>query len=495
MYLEQSQLSSHQQSLTISAKLIASIKVLQYSSEELEQAIAQELRENPALELDEMTQCSLCGAVLAGAVCVSCERQRNGDGSGDGAHAGLNDGRTELATWDDLAPDLRDARSLAAAADDDRYDPLDFVHAAADLHETLLRQLGAMLDDGEYLIAEYLIGSLDSHGYVTVGITEAAHALRVSEERVTEALALLQTLDPPGVGARDVRECLLIQLRAFEEHGAAPPLTHTLVDRYLRALGAHHFAEIAHELGVTMTQVKVAWQFIKLNLNPYPAHAFEADGASGLGLASDRSTSAVVRPDVVIRRTAQGFEAEVVEQRRYRFAMNPLYSTLYEEGKAHRIAPAALGDSGRQHVRQYVTRTRFFIDCMRQRWETLNAIATALIEFQYDFLDQGIRHLRPLTRGELAAHIGLHESTVSRATANKYVLLPEGRVVPFDDFFDSSLAAKDILRELIAAENPCKPYSDEELTSLLNERGLTLARRTVAKYREALGILPSRLRM
>ncbi|MEO7002125.1 MAG: RNA polymerase factor sigma-54 [Ktedonobacterales bacterium] len=494
MYLEQSQFPSHQQSLTISAKLIASIKVLQYSSEELEQAIAQELRENPALELDESMQCPHCGAVLAGGVCSTCERLRDGDTAGDGGD-GLNDGRNELATWDDLAPDLHDARNLATTADDDRYDPLDFVHTSASLHETLLRQLGAMLDDEHYRIAEYLIGSLDSHGYVTVAIAEAAEALRVSEEHVTQALALLQTLDPPGIGARDVRECLLIQLRAFEEHGAAPPLTHTLVDHYLRELGAHHFVEIAHALGATSAQVKAAWQFIKVNLNPYPAHAFEVDGAGGLGLASDNTISAVVRPDVVIRRTLQGFEAEVVEQRRYRFAMNPLYHSLYQEGRAHRIAPAALGDAGRQHVRQYVTRTRFFIDCMRQRWETLNAIANALIEFQYNFLDKGARHLRPLTRGELAAHIGLHESTVSRATANKYVLLPEGRVVPFDDFFDGSLAAKDILRELIAAENPQKPFSDEDLTGLLNERGLLLARRTVAKYREVLGILPSRLRI
>ena len=124
----------------------------------------------------------------------------------------------------------------------------------------------------------------------------------------------------------------------------------------------------------------------------------------------------------------------------------------------------------------------------------LNDRSRTMIEFQAEFLENGVRYLRPLTRGELANHVGLHESTVSRATANKYVLLPEGRTIPFDDFFDGSLAAKDILRELIAAESPTKPLSDEDLAGLLCERGVPLARRTVAKYREALGILPSRLR-
>jgi RNA polymerase sigma-54 factor len=125
----------------------------------------------------------------------------------------------------------------------------------------------------------------------------------------------------------------------------------------------------------------------------------------------------------------------------------------------------------------------------------LTTIADALITHQYEFLDKGIRYLKPLTRGELASYVGLHESTVSRATANKYVLLPTGRTVPFDDFFDGSLAAKDALRELISAEDSCKPYSDEELAALLGQRGIMLARRTVAKYREALGIMPSRFRI
>jgi RNA polymerase sigma-54 factor len=154
-----------------------------------------------------------------------------------------------------------------------------------------------------------------------------------------------------------------------------------------------------------------------------------------------------------------------------------------------------MSEDERQHVRHYSARARFFIECVRQRWETLRRISEALIELQFDFLDKGVRYLRPLTRVELAEMVDLHESTVSRATANKYVLLPEGRTISFDDFFDSSLATKDTLRELIETEDPKRPLSDEDLSSLLGERGLPVARRTVAKYREAMRILPSRFRI
>ncbi len=482
MLLDQAQIASQQQTVNISAKLIASIKVLQYSSEELEQAVAQELIENPALELEEVVQCIRCGATLTAGLCPNCER--NGDATADG--------REDMASWDDYQ-ELRG--STAATSDDDTYNPLDFVRSGGTLQEFLMRQLGASLSADDYPIVEYLIGSLDSHGYVTVSVEEAAETLRVPVERVEVALAALQTLDPPGIGARDLRECLLIQLRVFEERDEAPPLARQLVQDYLRVLGEHRFADIARELGVSSTEIKRVWQFIRANLNPYPAHAFESGDVPGLALGSAAERSVIVRPDVVIRRTEHGFEAEVVERRRFRFGMNSVYRSLYLQARMQRNGNDNLDESDKQHIRQYVTRARFFIACMRQRWETLSTIANALIEHQQEFLDKGVRYLKPLTRGELADYVGLHESTVSRATANKYVLLPEGRTIPFDDFFDGSLAAKDILRELIASESSAKPLSDEDLAALLNERGVPLARRTVAKYREALGILPSRLRV
>ena len=153
-----------------------------------------------------------------------------------------------------------------------------------------------------------------------------------------------------------------------------------------------------------------------------------------------------------------------------------------------------VSDAQRREVHHYVKRAQLFIDNVQQRWQTLKKIADALIKVQYDFLDKGVRALRPLTRSELATYVGLHEATISRATNDKYVLLPNGRTISFDDFFDGSLRAKDILREIITNEDPHRPYSDEDLAAMLQGRGVVVARRTVAKYREAMRILPSRYR-
>jgi len=482
MYLEQVPGVAPQQGLNISAKLIASIKILQCSAEELEQSIAHEMDENPALEVDEQAQCLRCGTALTMGVCPAC------DGQVDESFA---DPQRDLANWDELHYPGHDL----AVAEDSEYDPLDYVRSAGTLSEYLLRQLGALLPREDQPIAEYLVGSLNSHGYLTVSVAEIASTLEVPEEHVQLVLQALQSLDPPGIGARDLRECLLIQLESFEENGVSPPIARRLLEEYLRELGEHHFAEIAREIGVSGSQVKAAWRFIRSNLNPYPAHAFESDDVPDLGLAAGPDRNVMVRPDVVIRRAQQGFEAEVVERRRFRFNLNSVYHSLYQQCKTHSAGRAELSEQERQHVRHYASRARFFMDCVAQRWDTLTTISDALITHQYEFLDKGIRFLKPLTRGELAEYVGLHESTVSRATANKYVLLPTGRTIPFDDFFDGSLAAKDALRELIASEDSGKPYSDEELASLLRLRGIMLARRTVAKYREALGIMPSRFRI
>jgi RNA polymerase sigma-54 factor len=337
--LDQVQIASQQQTVNISAKLIASIKVLQYSSEELEQAVAQELIENPALELEEVVQCNRCGATLTAGLCPNCER--NGDQT--------TDGRDDLASWDDYR-ELRGTTS--PASDEDTYNPLDFVRSGGTLQEFLMRQLGASLSADDYPIVEYLIGSLDSHGYVTVSVEEAAETLRVPVERIELALSALQALDPPGIGARDLRECLLIQLRVFEERDETPPLARQLILDYLRTLGEHRFADIAREMGVSSTEIKRVWQFIRANLNPYPAHAFESGDVPGLALGAGAERSVIVRPDVVIRRTEQGgFEAEVVERRRFRFGMNSVYRSLYLQARMQRNGYDSLDESDKQHIR------------------------------------------------------------------------------------------------------------------------------------------------
>lgn len=480
MYLDQTIQIEPQQGLNISSKLIESINILQYSAEELHQAIARELRENPAIDVDEVDQCPRCGATLQGARCPTCEATPAATDAGAAT--------SDEQDWDEIRQ--IENGDLARAWDDDGYDPLNFVRAGDTLAEHLLVQLGSLLPWDDLPIAEYLVGNLDSHGYLTGSVVEAAELLGVPLQRVECVLAALQALDPPGIGARDLRECLLIQMRIFRERGQAYPLAEQLIDGYLDALGEHHFLAIGREVRATSTQVKRAWRFIKANLNPFPAHAFESGSMPGVDAEDSTRRAALVKPDAVIRRASAGFEVEVVEERRYRFTLHPAYQQLAHGGRLR-----ALRDDERQHVRHYAARARFFMDCVTQRWNTLRRICEALVEMQPEFLDKGVRYLRPLTRGELADHIGLHESTVSRATTGKYVLVPSGRTISFDEFFDASLATKETLRELIGAEDPNRPLSDEELSEMLVERGMPVARRTVAKYREALRILPSRFRI
>jgi RNA polymerase sigma-54 factor len=151
-------------------------------------------------------------------------------------------------------------------------------------------------------------------------------------------------------------------------------------------------------------------------------------------------------------------------------------------------------DAARAHIRKHVDQAQAFIAALRQRWDTMQRVSDALIEMQHDFLECGHLALKPLTRADVAHHIGLHESTVSRATDGKFVLLPSGQTAPFDDFFDASLPVKKALLDILEEENAGRPFSDEQLMRILRRRGVEIARRTIAKYREELGVLPSRLR-
>ncbi|HEY7125832.1 MAG TPA: RNA polymerase factor sigma-54 [Ktedonobacterales bacterium] len=468
MFLKQDPSIVPQTSLNISAKLIASIKILQLSAEELEQLAAVEVRDNPAFEMEEVSQCQCCGTQMKDGICPNC-----------GTTAGSRAENTP--EWEDYN------EPGVSSSEEDDYDPLARVESLESLEESLLSHMRTMVSPDDFPIAEYLIWNLDSHGYLQVSVEEAAWTLRVALEQVLHVLDILQMQEPVGIGARDLRECLLIQLRWFRELGSPQPLAEKLVDKYLNQLGEHRFAEIAREVHAPGSHVRQAWQFIRTNLTPFPAHVYDASASAGAGA---RAHTTLVRPDVVIRRVETGFEAEVVENKKYLFRLNPTYNHL-----AKHLDRQQSSEEERQHIRHYTSRAQFFIDCIHQRWETLKKISDALVEYQCEFLEKGVRYLVPLTRGELAQKVGLHESTISRATANKFVLLPEGRTIPFDEFFDGSLRAKDTLRELIASEDPRHPLSDEELAAELAERGLVVARRTVAKYRESLRILPSRLRV
>jgi RNA polymerase sigma-54 factor len=447
-----------QQQMKASPALIALNNMLVLSTLELQQLVQNELEENPALDQMESDEalCSRCGRPLSGATCIYC------------LHEDMK-----------LAEAERDDASAPPA--DDEFDPLLAVAAPTTLHEQLQRDLHITLPETEHAIADYLVGSLDEHGFLDGGVEEIADLLKVEPERIENVLRRLQDLGPAGVGARNVQECLLIQIARIERQGVVNPYIRTIVADYWFDLGEHRYGAIAQALGISYEDVVTARDFMRQHLRPFPL-----ERATDAGNANDTS---YLMPDVVIREENGHLIAEVVESRRFYLRLNPLYQEL---AQATARGQQDVSAEEREHLSTFVSRARLFLTNLRQRRETIRRIAEYLIERQENFLRHGVRHLEPLTRAEVAAAIGVHESTVSRATANKYVQIPNKEIVPFSHFFTASLSVKDVIQELISNESA--PLTDQDIVEILRKRGFDVARRTVTKYRGQLGILPSTLR-
>ena len=470
-----------QQQLKVTPKQIAANYILQLSSLELQDVINQELSENPALDLEEVQACPLCGQPLTGRVCVNCF------GIGTRPYKGGDDVETEP---------LEGTSLMQRDEEEDELDPIVRAEAEQTLAEYLSWNARVLLPAHLQPVVEYIIGNLNDNGYLEIPLEEIAKTMKVSVDDAMEALRTIQGIEPWGIGARDTRECLIIQMDHLAEIGEeVPAYARAIVSDHLRELGEHKFGDIAQALRITREEVQTAWDWVKHSLNPYPAHAFAA-GPDGTSIGGRQ---VALRPDVIIVRNERGdFEVEVIESRRFALRVNPVYRQLVGQLQAARSAGAstpAMSDDERQHIRQYVTRAKFFIDNINQRRQTIARITDVIVECQRDFLDKGVQSLRPLTRAEVGERIGMHESTVSRATAGKFVLLPSGQVVPFAMFFTASLGVKDVIKNIIDTEDRSRPYSDQEVVEKLRgEHGIILARRTVAKYREELQILPARLR-
>jgi len=453
----------------VTPKQIAANYILQMSSVELQEAIAEELDENPALEMQELPTCPICGSRVAGNYCTEC-MPRKGE-------ADESDGR--LST-DDLSGD----GGVRLREEDDEFDPIARAEADFTLEDHLTWNLHALLPSRLHPVADHVIGALDSNGFLTETDAEIAEATGVTIADVGQVLAAMKGLEPIGIGSRSITESLLSQVEYLREQDEreVPAHAETIIGDHLADLGERRFREVAAALGTTQREIVAVWEFVKSNLNPYPTAAFTA-------AVTGEAARAIVRPDVLIREVEGELAVEVVESRRFSLRVAPIYSSLSSTLRHNDTT-----EDEKQHVRQYVGRAKFFIDNINRRRATIQRIAECLVERQRDYLVHGVQHLVPLTRAEVGELIGMHESTVSRATAEKYVMVPTGEVVPFSHFFTASLGIKDQIRRMIEAENTQNPYSDQEIADALAEEGVALARRTVAKYRDELQILPARLR-
>jgi len=468
---------SADQTLRVSPTLIAVNQILALSSQELQAAIKQEAAENPALEIQERQTCNICGEVLQHGVCVACSRR---------GHRTENQSNTAEEYPQGVLSDYGSLGGGYSQLGDEEFDPVSLVASEPTMRERLMDDLRSALPRSQHPIADYLVGNLDERGFLMTDPDQLADELGVEPQRVRRVLQILQRVGPPGIGALDHRECLVLQLDYLQrETGTEPPHVRRILTDYFVELGEHKFHQIAQKLGIAPEEVDAAREYIRSHLTPFPVMSMEDDVASW----GSPSKAQYVAPDVIIREVEGKLEVEVVESRRFFMKVNPLYSQMATE---LRSKTSALSDDDKRHVQQYVSRAKMFMSNINQRRETMRKIARALIEYQEDYLRQGVRHLKALTRAQVASVTGLHESTVSRATAGKYVMLPNGQVVPFSDFFTASLSVKDVIREIIDQEG--KPMTDREIVQRLYDQGIRVARRTVAKYRSQLKILPSKLR-
>ena len=466
MSIELNQHLQPQLQVRVTPKQIAANSILAMSSVELTEAIAAELDENPALDMLEQSNCPICGSVITGSHCTEClPKGAAGSGPAEVPDGGPTD-------W-------------SAREDADELDPIARAEAEFTLTEHLTWTLHALLPSRLHPVADYAIGALDDNGFLTDRDEEIAAATRVTVDDVVVVREAMRGIEPIGVGSRDIAESLLAQIAYLREAGETevPQAVEAVVRDHLNDLGERRFALIASALGITTDEVVEAWEFVKVNLHPYPTSAVTA------AVGSSGSSRSIVRPDVLIRVVDGELRVEVVESRRFSLRVDPTYARL---SAGMRSAEASEAD--RQHVREFVGRARFFIDNVNRRRATLQRIAECLVERQQEYLLHGVQHLVPLTRAEVGAVIGMHESTVSRATAEKYVMLPTGEVVPFGHFFTASLGVKDQIRKMIEAEDVAHPLSDQEIADRLAGEGVAIARRTVAKYRDELQLLPARLR-
>ena len=323
--------------------------------------------------------------------------------------------------------------------------------------------------------------------------------LRVPCSLITRGIERLQNCDPPGIGARDIQECLLIQMRHLRDEGEEPecaPLAYRILTEQWDTLTRQRHSTLGRKMGIPQKRIDAAIAFIQ-TLKPNPAAGFRMPWDN-----TQNGTSRGIRADVIIKRSGIGFTVEVLGFDGTSLQINPYYRGLYDairtghtHNDAHKDSAIRLSPDHQKHVVAYVERANMFLKNLQQRRRTIQKITMTLIECQQGFLETGQRSfLRPLTRTHLAKLVNMHESTVSRALLYKYVQLPSQEVVSFDVFFENAVTIKGAIAALVAEEDPDAPLSDQAIVEVLNARGMDVARRTVVKYREEMRIPASYLR-
>ena len=463
--LQQTQnLALHQ---VLSPQLQQSLLILQTPLLELRNLVRQEMETNPVLE--------------------ELPDESGLDESDTAESAGDNNFKEEFEKLASLDEEWRDymAQSGSYTRSQEAQDKRQFFFDSIPVQETLqqnligqLNQTALSADDRK--AAEMIIGNIDDNGFLQSTPEQMALNSGIPKENFEKLLALIQSFYPPGVGARDLRECLLIQLQRQEKEST---LEYKIVSEHMEDLGKRRFPEIARQMNISVEDVQSAADKIA-RLNPRPGQIFAA------------APQNYVLPDVTVEKVDGDYQIILNDEQIPHLRISNIYKDI--------IAQDNNGAEVKDYIRDKIRSGKFLIRSIHQRQQTISNIAQQILARQRDFFEHGPSHLKPMTMGEIADAIGVHETTVSRAVSGKYMATPQG-IFEMKYFFTSgyqtatgeslsNTSVKEAILDLVKHENGNAPLSDQQIVEILNERGIPIARRTVAKYRDELNILPSNMR-
>ena len=457
----------------LSPQLQQSLLILQTPLLELRNLVQQEMETNPVLE--ELTDEPRADE--------GREPERSADDN-------FNDEFQKLASLDEEWRDYMaqsasysaDGRRGSREAQDKRQFFFDSIPVQETLHQNLIGQLNqSLLSATDRKAAELIVGNIDDNGFLQSTPEEMALNSGIPKEDFEKMLALIQTFYPAGVGAHDLRECLLIQLRRA---GKERSLEYKVVSEHMEDLGRRRFPEIARRMGISVEDVQKAADNIA-RLNPRPGQVFAA------------APQNYVLPDLVVEKVDGEYQITLNNEQIPHLRISNLYKDIIASGDAQ-------SSEVKNYIRDKIRSGKFLIRSIHQRQQTISNMAQQIVLRQRDFLEHGPSHLKPMRMGEVADAVGVHETTVSRAVSGKYMATPQG-VFEMKYFFTSgyetttgeslsNISVKEAILGLVKHENGSAPLSDHEIVEILAERGIPIARRTVAKYRDELNILPSHMR-
>ncbi|SFN01219.1 RNA polymerase factor sigma-54 [Thermodesulforhabdus norvegica] len=463
--------------LVITPQLQQAIKLLQLSRMELLETIQQEMMENPVLEEvpveEDITDGSESGA-----------EEPAPELSERTSEVEVSENLREDFDWESFLEEYNSGTPVLYEKEEGDELPSfeQRLSRPTSLTDHLMWQLHLSdFSEEEVKIGEAIIGNIDSHGYLDATVEEIATLCDTSVDKVERVLYRIQDFDPPGVAARDLRECLLIQARnLFPDN----ELVISIIKDHIHYLENKNYQGLIKKLGISSEEFKDALELI-LSLDPRPGRAYAS------------LEPQFISPDVYVVKVDNDFVVMLNEEGLPRLRISPYYREFLKH-------PERMTPEVREYIQKKLSSASWLIKSIHQRQRTLLRVAESIVKLQREFFEKGVEYLKPMVLRDIAVEVGMHESTISRVTTNKYMQTPHG-IFELKYFFNSSIrktggdeiaseSVKEKIRAIIKNENPQKPFSDQEIAKILKQEGIRIARRTVAKYREMLGILPSHKR-